>query len=225
MYCSSCGKQIAENSVFCQYCGRPVAGGVSPIASKWVYRDFIVPFPSDFGRVYTGPGGNTETGARSEVWQRSQQAIRLELQKWLDDGWEPIGEIGPAGITIEYLGGDDYAEPTFFRSKMRIEESRFPTSFVARDQVVTNTGTVKITRTYHLMMGRAATFNVIIDGRKMGILKNGGSISREVMPGTHTIQITASLNTSKVKEFTIASSEQLSFLTDFELIGLSLEQT
>lgn len=224
MYCSSCGKQIADDSVFCQYCGKPMTAKAAPIAAEWVYRDFIFPFPPDFGWVSTGPGGITETGARSEFWQRSQQAIRLELQKWLDDGWEPIGEIGPAGIAIEHLQREDYAEPTFFRSKMRIEKSQFLRSFVARDQVVTDTGTVEITRTYHLM-GGATTLNVIIDGRKMGILKNGGSISREVMPGTHTIQMKAFLSISKVKEFTIASSEQISFLTDTQSIGLSLVQT
>lgn len=26
MYCSNCGKQIADNSAFCSYCGRPVTG-------------------------------------------------------------------------------------------------------------------------------------------------------------------------------------------------------
>ena len=215
MYCSSCGKQIADDSVFCRYCGKPMTAKAAPVAAEWVYRDFIFPFPPDFGWVSTGPGGNTETGARSEFWQRSQQAIRLELQKWLDDGWEPIGEIGPAGITIEYLQREDYAEATFFRSTMRIEEGQFHRSFVASGHVVTDTGTVNITRAYRLLGGGATTFNVIIDGRKMGLLKNGSSISRVIMPGTHTIQIRANFSSSKEKQFNIASSEQISFLADW----------
>ena len=225
MYCSFCGKQIAEDSVFCKYCGKPVTVAAPPVVTEWMYRDFIFQFPPDFGWVYRGPGGNSETEARSEFWQRSQQAIRLELQKWLDDGWEPIGEIGPAGISIEVLEREDYVEPTFFRSKMRIEKSQFLRSFVAGGHVVTDTAIVNITRPYHLWIGRAGAIHVIIDGRKMGLLRNGNTISREIMPGTHTIQLKAMGVSSKEKEFNIASSEQISFLMRIGTFGSTLEQT
>ena len=30
MYCTNCGKEIPDDSVFCTFCGQKVDGGVSP---------------------------------------------------------------------------------------------------------------------------------------------------------------------------------------------------
>jgi hypothetical protein len=49
----------------------------------------------------SGDDSYTEAGARLEFWQARQRNILSELQKWLDRGWEPVGEVGPAGIRIE----------------------------------------------------------------------------------------------------------------------------
>jgi len=104
MYCPSCGKQTPDNSTFCLHCGTQISSpGVAPalrVVTEWEHKDFVYPFKPGGLWAKIGSGAYTEAGAKVEFWQNYQQEIRLELQKWLDEGWEPVGEIGPASMKI-----------------------------------------------------------------------------------------------------------------------------
>lgn len=102
MYCPSCGKQTPDNSTFCQHCGARISSRVSRIVTEWEYEDFVYKGwkPGDTWVSISGPNSYTLPGARLLFWQNSQQEILAELRKWLDKGWEPVGEVGPGGIVL-----------------------------------------------------------------------------------------------------------------------------
>jgi len=215
MYCQFCGKQIADNSVYCQYCGKSLKlEGPSPLATEWVSRDFIFSFPVDATWCRIGVGAYTEAGAKLEFWQEFQQAIRVELQKWVDEGWEPISEIGPAGINITYLRKKDRARPTQFRCKTRIEKEQSLKSAILANAP----GTIRIERT-RKYLGSVVGYDVIINEQKIGVLGNGEIISQEVKRGAYNIQIRAGFAKSEKLEFEINSTEEIRFLADTVAFG------
>ena len=151
MYCPSCGKQTPDNSTYCLNCGTRISSPNIRTVTEWEYKDFIYKGwqPGDTWVSISGSNSYTIPGARLYFWQGSQQTILSELQKWLDQGWEPVGEIGPGGIALhqyraikrnpggwilavffylctfflflvfDLLTMDWWAEPTEFRVQMR----------------------------------------------------------------------------------------------------------
>ena len=116
------------------------------MSAQWEYKDFVYSYKPGWSWCKIGSGGYSQAGARIEFWQMSQKYILPELQKWLDNGWEPIGEVGPSGITLHtykslaktpgqavwtmistimtagvylLIAADWYAEPREFRVQMR----------------------------------------------------------------------------------------------------------
>ena len=80
----------------------PAAAPAARRAAGWEYKEFVYTFPPKSGWAVVERGGYSEAGAKLEFWQMMQQEIWNELQEWLDEGWEPVGEVGPAGITVRY---------------------------------------------------------------------------------------------------------------------------
>ncbi len=152
MYCPSCGKETPENSTFCLHCGNRIAApGIAPTPVQqapveWEYKDFVYKWSPGQIWVNVGRQGYTMPAARAWFWQEYQRYIMDELQKWLDEGWEPVGEVGPSSIEVRTFTSaklstfgwlfiivlslftlflpllfiwDQYAEPTEFRLKMR----------------------------------------------------------------------------------------------------------
>jgi hypothetical protein len=108
MYCPSCGKQVTENSKFCSYCGTRIAAPAAPVAAppaptEWISRDFVYEFPPPGQGPWAklGSGAYSQAGAKLEFWQNSQREITTELQEWVDEGWQPVGEVGPSCIEIK----------------------------------------------------------------------------------------------------------------------------
>lgn len=106
MYCPYCGKQISKQSTFCAYCGSQL-GSKSISAPKnieWEYKDFELTWKSGTtGWISTEH--YTEPAAKLDYWQNYQSVIMPDLQKWLDKGWQPIGEIGASCIQLRYFHG------------------------------------------------------------------------------------------------------------------------
>jgi hypothetical protein len=74
------------------------------MAAQFEYKEFVFAFPpqSTWCRLASGnQGGYTEAGARKEFWDSYQAKILAELRTDLDNGWEPISEVGPAGISLK----------------------------------------------------------------------------------------------------------------------------
>lgn len=122
--CPSCRRITPEEAQFCPYCGTPLVEHVGtrtvartatrvvpterrPVRSSvdWEYRDFVYNFKHADYLLPLGKGEDkfTPVEARTEVWQTYQATIMRELQKWLDQGWEPVGKIGPAAIELEHI--------------------------------------------------------------------------------------------------------------------------
>jgi hypothetical protein len=137
--------------MFCLHCGARISSPSARVVTEWEYKDFVYKGwkPRDAWVSTSGSNSYTIPGARLYFWQYRQQAILAELQKWLDEGWEPVGEVGPSGIVLHqyraikreplgwilmmllYVGTfglfllfdlmsmDWWAEPTEFRVQMR----------------------------------------------------------------------------------------------------------
>ena len=108
---------------------------------EWEHRTFIYPFPPNAMRARLGRLLDTVVTAKRQFWQKSKDSIWLELQRWLDSGWEPTGEVGADCIDIcidtplvengirfilgIFLGASDwsdthrYVKPVAFRLAMR----------------------------------------------------------------------------------------------------------
>ena len=107
MYCPSCGRTIPDGSSFCLHCGARIAAaspgavGRRQALVEWEHKDLVVAYPPGRrGQVYVGAGGYTHPGARLFFWQSGQADIAQKLQGWLDEGWEPIGEVGPSCLQL-----------------------------------------------------------------------------------------------------------------------------
>jgi len=70
------------------------------------YSEFYWTFDKgDGGKYSVGQwGGENETTAREYFWSSNQREFMADLQKWRDQGWEPISEVGPAAVTLRNLG-------------------------------------------------------------------------------------------------------------------------
>jgi hypothetical protein len=136
-FCPYCGAPRVEQAPFCGSCGKPIAGTspsgpalagttpATPASSHWEYADYVYTYQPGW-RAYrvsvsAAPArsfspememrSQTELSARLDAWHNSQMTIMPELQRWLDDGWEPASEVGPAGIALRIYrsrtkGGD-----------------------------------------------------------------------------------------------------------------------
>lgn len=68
--------------------------------TKWEYQDFVFVYPKNSMWTKIGTDGYTEATSRIEFWQASQGVVLTELQKWIDQGWQPVTEVGPASIQL-----------------------------------------------------------------------------------------------------------------------------
>jgi hypothetical protein len=108
-FCPSCGQHVPEGSAFCLHCGSRIPNTVAPavasptFTTEWEYEDFVYKFPPPGQGLWAklGSGAYSEAGAKLEFWQNSQSEISIELQKWRDEGWQPVGEVGSACIEIK----------------------------------------------------------------------------------------------------------------------------
>ncbi len=72
---------------------------------QWEYKDFIYTYPKNFMWAKLGDKGYTLHSAKLEFWQNSQRQIFPKLQEWFDQGWEPVGEVGPGCIEVKTSTG------------------------------------------------------------------------------------------------------------------------
>jgi len=90
--------------------------------SQWEYKDFVWTHPKLSAGNCTA---DMLLMARTEWWSEAKELIMPEIQKWLDEGWEPTITIGPdcwdtKKITIRqgWRSGEGYC-PVAFRVQMK----------------------------------------------------------------------------------------------------------
>ena len=158
IYCSSCGEKLSGDANFCWKCGKEVKKDIektqlasvpqitkSPNASasiRWEHKDFV--YTWSHKQTWYRSSQYSDTQVRVDVWMNYQSKISAELQKWYDEGWQPVGEVGPSSIKIQqykqwdgiaavwwtiFTAGlalliapflrESFTEPTEFRLQMR----------------------------------------------------------------------------------------------------------
>jgi hypothetical protein len=97
MQCPSCKKEIPDSSTFCLHCGGRIVSTTSPAqAFDYEFTDYVW----EIGAEWTCGKLITTTQKAQEYWQKYQSKILPDIREWVDKGWEPISEVGPAGFVI-----------------------------------------------------------------------------------------------------------------------------
>jgi hypothetical protein len=61
----------------------------------WEYQDFVFSYPAG-SRPSRIAISIVQT--RYDIWMNVKPQITAELQKWIDNGWEPVGDIDQSGL-------------------------------------------------------------------------------------------------------------------------------
>ena len=102
MYCPSCGKNIPVGSQFCLHCGKSTSlTKIVQTPTEWEYKTYSLTWEHGKTGWYNAFRYN-EVTAKVAYWQDWQSTIMEDLQKLLDESWQPIGEIGPSCIELRY---------------------------------------------------------------------------------------------------------------------------
>jgi len=116
-FCGSCGFEFdggqGQSAIRQQASGTAnttFAWEAAPVAQRrlqrlteWEYHTFVSEMGAQEDRLdfrLCRFNGYTDVAARLSYWQDYQKVIMPELLKWLDQGWEPIGDIGPSCIEL-----------------------------------------------------------------------------------------------------------------------------
>ncbi|EKD52605.1 MAG: hypothetical protein ACD_61C00294G0002 [uncultured bacterium] len=68
--------------------------------TEYAYKDFVWTWPA--GRWQKINAFWPESGFRYTLWTEEQVNILTALRSELDNGWEPVSEVGPSAINLEY---------------------------------------------------------------------------------------------------------------------------
>jgi hypothetical protein len=119
MYCPSCGKETPENSKFCLHCGQSITSHTATVAQpiQWESKDFEHEFPPTGKCAWvalTGQNARTESDARLFFWEEYHRELTTNLQQWYDEGWQPIGEVGPPCFRIRTVRDSRDTNPLYW---------------------------------------------------------------------------------------------------------------
>jgi hypothetical protein len=109
---TSCYSHQKSTSAF-SHNGTKIASHSATPAQKtiteWEHRDFVLEW--NHKDAWYNTSHFTDARVRAEVWVNNQAYISSELQKFIDAGWQPIGQVGPSNIelrTYKELNGGKY---------------------------------------------------------------------------------------------------------------------
>lgn len=167
MICPNCNNEIEEGSVFCSECG-----------SKIVKKEEVV-FCGECGKKLTkGSSFCTECGAKVGTEQKVVKESKKTSTK------KKIDEFKCSKCGIELTKDSSFCT----ECGTKVESDTSKTVSKKKKEKNTHTATLTVTRKKSIK-GCAITFHVLVDGVKVGDLKNGTSISCEVEEGIHKVTI------------------------------------
>ena len=104
MRCPDCSKEIPSDSKFCLHCGAktPINTDDGEVKTsqhtptKYEYFDYVFEINSSgtWGKLHN------DNDIAHSYWNSHQTNILTEILELEDEGWEPVSEIGPAGIKM-----------------------------------------------------------------------------------------------------------------------------
>jgi hypothetical protein len=70
-------------------------------SSEWEYHTLEKLAPKgQYADIVVGADTTSEASARLTFWYKHQAEIIQFVQPWLDNGWEPVAEIGPGSLVV-----------------------------------------------------------------------------------------------------------------------------
>jgi hypothetical protein len=135
--CPFCAEEIQAAAVVCKHCGRELAPLPKSAAVDYEYMEFENAWPEEKREWRFSWGRGVEPSVRLIAWQRSQPEITSKLEALINQGWEPIGEIGPSGVQVTWETGMDSFRH-FFRgvSKYDYQASKNKAAYSTRSTVL-----------------------------------------------------------------------------------------
>lgn len=132
MYCKACGKQIDDDSAFCNKCGASQRAGVSVAAPqlRWEYREVSVPLGHkvEAGWHLDGAIGIKNQSIENEI----NRAIARKVQDLASEGWEPEGpymirDLSRAGQLSYRKKESLFGSNTYYLDSVRLRMRRYTT--------------------------------------------------------------------------------------------------
>jgi protein associated with RNAse G/E len=109
MYCPSCGKEIPDASAFCLHCGKPLSLPEKKI--EYEYHDLVIDVSDTKNKMWVATDTYTTVAARLHFWQSLQATILTGIQDYLDNGWQPMTEVGPGMMNIKHESAAFFGNP------------------------------------------------------------------------------------------------------------------
>ena len=87
----------------------PVPAAVPPAytSGELVYTDWVLEFPLALRRSlsvgFGGRGAPSVEEVRQRIWLAYQEMVPAMLQKWIDQGWQPIDRLGPSCLEMRVV--------------------------------------------------------------------------------------------------------------------------
>ena len=102
MFCRYCGKQVPDDSAFCKHCGKQL--GVSEtdanLPKGWERLTMVIHYRRGEGG-WVAQESYPAPVAQQSFWNDAIPIIHEIETAMTDNGWQPVGEHGPACVELE----------------------------------------------------------------------------------------------------------------------------
>ena len=177
IFCSECGNKLSKGSLFCTECGTKV-GEAKPVVKKEVKKN-IIRCAACEAELEEGSLFCTECGTK--VGEKPKKDEKKEMKK----------EIKKDVVICPGCGAElDKASAfcTECGTKVETKDSKKISTTKKEKSSSEHTATLTVSRKKSIK-GCAISFHVLVDGVKVGDLKNGASITYELTEGIHKVTI------------------------------------